>query len=229
MIGWTCLIWGKECLHQRTCRTICKILSSRSIDALRQPSSESQSISGLLQNTCRYTDAFTGEISKLSGSFSNASNCVIYAALDLRRQISNLCRDFTPSSPSKTTSRTCPPPPPCNTTRKPPLPPTSLSANHHLCPEDNQLTVAAMAIPTNTLLIEGTFEELADELAQYIDSIRKTPAEGATLQSEVSTLLKDGSKKEALQKIVENVSILNSAPEKGAVTVCRFTSHQGPN
>jgi translation initiation factor 3 subunit M len=72
-----------------------------------------------------------------------------------------------------------------------------------------------MAAPTNTLLIEGSFEELADELAQYIDSLRKSPAEGATLQSEVAALIEEGKKDDVLKKIVGNAAILNSAPEKG--------------
>jgi len=72
-----------------------------------------------------------------------------------------------------------------------------------------------MAAPTNTLLIEGTFDELAEELAQYIDGLRKSPAEGASLQSEVSALLKEDKKDDVLKKIVGSAQLLNSAPEKG--------------
>ena len=70
--------------------------------------------------------------------------------------------------------------------------------------------------PTNTLLIEGTFEELVDELAQYIDDVRKKQSEdSALLRSEITPLLEQGSKDEALRRLVTGSTILNSAPEKG--------------
>ena len=69
---------------------------------------------------------------------------------------------------------------------------------------------------TNTLLIEGTFEELVDELAHYIDDVRKKQSEdSASLRSEITPLLEQGQKDEALKKLVTSSSILNSAPEKG--------------
>ena len=73
--------------------------------------------------------------------------------------------------------------------------------------------------PTNSLLIEGTFDELADELAQYIDDVRKTQSEqGPSLQADVAPLLEQGKKDEALKKLVTASSILNSAPEKGILS-----------
>ena len=70
--------------------------------------------------------------------------------------------------------------------------------------------------PTNTLLIEGTFEELVDELAQYIDDVRKKQSEDSPLlRSEITPLLEQGSKDDALKRLVSGSSILNSAPEKG--------------
>ena len=70
--------------------------------------------------------------------------------------------------------------------------------------------------PSNSLLIEGTFEELADELAQYIDDVRKKQGdENPSLKSEVAPLLEQGQKDEALKKLVTASSILSSAPEKG--------------
>jgi len=70
--------------------------------------------------------------------------------------------------------------------------------------------------PTNTLLIEGTFEELAEELAQYIDDVRKKQSEdSSTIKTEVTPLLEQGQKDEALKKLVTASAILNSAPEKG--------------
>lgn len=70
--------------------------------------------------------------------------------------------------------------------------------------------------PTNTLLIEGSFEELADELAHYIDEVKKKSSEdGSGVQSEIASLLEQGQKDEALKKIVTGSTILNTAPEKG--------------
>lgn len=62
----------------------------------------------------------------------------------------------------------------------------------------------------NTLLIEGSFEELSEELAVYIDGLSQS-----SVQSEVAPLLKDGNKVDALKKIVTASSALNSAPERG--------------
>ena len=70
--------------------------------------------------------------------------------------------------------------------------------------------------PINTLLIEGSFEELADELSQYIDDVRKKLSEDSpSLKAEVTPLLEQGQKDEALKKLVTGSSFLNSAPEKG--------------
>ncbi|EZF13228.1 hypothetical protein H112_06375 [Trichophyton rubrum D6] len=95
---------------------------------------------------------------------------------------------------------------------------------------------------TNTLLIEGSFDELADELARYIDTIRKTVsaasatpgAEVASVHAEIAQLLerlreKDQSEEElteeqtkevqnerteVLKKLVLAAPVLNGAPEK---------------
>jgi len=70
--------------------------------------------------------------------------------------------------------------------------------------------------PMNTLLIEGSFEELSDELAQYIEEIRKKQGEdGASLRAEITPLLEQGQKDEALKKLVTGSIVLNAAPEKG--------------
>jgi translation initiation factor 3 subunit M len=72
--------------------------------------------------------------------------------------------------------------------------------------------------PTNTLLIEGSTEELADELAQYIDNLRKAQnAEGDPIQPEVNSLMEAKDVEGALKKIVGNSYALNSAPEKGEI------------
>ena len=62
----------------------------------------------------------------------------------------------------------------------------------------------------NTLLIEGSFEELCDELAVYIDGLA-----GSQVQAEVAPLLKEDNKVDALKKVVTASAALNKAPERG--------------
>ena len=83
--------------------------------------------------------------------------------------------------------------------------------------------------PTNTLLIEGSFEELADELAHYIDDVQKkqTP-ESANTQAEIAPLLEKEQKDEALKKLVTASDVLNTAPEKGASTLHKGRSQIYP-
>ena len=71
--------------------------------------------------------------------------------------------------------------------------------------------------PSNTLLIEGSFEELADELAHYIGEVQKKQNhDAANLQEEVTPLLEQGKRDEVLKKLVTASSVLNTAPEKGS-------------
>ncbi|EXJ59400.1 uncharacterized protein A1O5_12281 [Cladophialophora psammophila CBS 110553] len=87
-----------------------------------------------------------------------------------------------------------------------------------------------MPAPTNTLLIEGTFTELAEELAQYIDTLAKSE-EGTGVQAEIGQLIStireseqsqeavdepaiQNQKNEVLKKIVTKASVLNSGPER---------------
>lgn len=83
-----------------------------------------------------------------------------------------------------------------------------------------------MPAPTNTLLIEGSFSELAEEFAQYLDALRKS--DGPSLHADVSPLLQPlrqqeqsddqpdlKQRDELLKKLVGAASVLNSAPEKG--------------
>jgi translation initiation factor 3 subunit M len=89
--------------------------------------------------------------------------------------------------------------------------------------------------PSNTLLIEGSFGELADELAQYLDTVSKSEA-GSGVQSEISSTLGEirekeqaeepvdpasiqKQKDEVLKKIVGKAVVLNSAPEKGQLAL----------
>ena len=74
--------------------------------------------------------------------------------------------------------------------------------------------------PTNILLIEGSFEELADELAHYIDDVHKKQApESANTQADITPLLEKEQKDEVLKKLVTASDVLNTAPEKGASVV----------
>lgn len=91
----------------------------------------------------------------------------------------------------------------------------------------------AMPGPSNTLLIEGSFSELADELAQFIDGVSK-PENGSGAQADAAPVLEqiqkieqaedpasvdqaklEELKNDALKKIVTKASALNNAPEKG--------------
>ncbi|EEP82920.1 conserved hypothetical protein [Uncinocarpus reesii 1704] len=101
-----------------------------------------------------------------------------------------------------------------------------------------------MAIPTNTLLIEGSFSELAEELAHYIDTIRKTQTEGSVhaeiapildslrereqseeeaSQTQQQQVLKD--RDEALKKLVVASAALNAAPEKEITAAYNLVIH----
>ncbi|KAK7550659.1 hypothetical protein IWX49DRAFT_373363 [Phyllosticta citricarpa] len=83
-----------------------------------------------------------------------------------------------------------------------------------------------MPAPTNTLLIEGSFEELADELAQYLDALRKSQGEeSSAVQSEVAQLLEENKKDEVLKKLVTAGAALNSAPEKEFVAAYNLLIH----
>ena len=81
-----------------------------------------------------------------------------------------------------------------------------------------------MPAPTNTLLIEGTFEELADELAHYIDEVQQKQApDNAKTQAEITPLLEQGKKNDVLKKLVTASDVLNSAPEKGMYSIWEMT------
>ena len=87
-----------------------------------------------------------------------------------------------------------------------------------------------MPAPINTLLIDGPFSELAEELSQYIDGVAKAE-DGSGLQAEVESTLQSIREEEqsespdstkiqqlkddALKKIITKAPALNAAPEKG--------------
>ncbi|KAF2842649.1 PCI-domain-containing protein [Patellaria atrata CBS 101060] len=85
----------------------------------------------------------------------------------------------------------------------------------------------------NSLLIEGSFEELVDELAIYLDNLKKTQGdESSAVQSETEALLKDNKKDEVLKKLVTASAVLNSAPEKEFIAAYNLLIHlvrQSPN
>lgn len=87
--------------------------------------------------------------------------------------------------------------------------------------------------PSNTLLIEGSFVELSEELAQYLDSLNKTDP-SAGIQADIAPILNvlreaeqseepatspslQQQKDDVLKKIVGKAVVLNGAPEKGIV------------
>ena len=77
-------------------------------------------------------------------------------------------------------------------------------------------TPTKMPGPSNTLLIEGSFEELSDELAHYIDEVQKKQSpDSANTQSEIAPLLEKAQRDEILKKLVTASEVLNTAPEKG--------------
>ncbi|KAL1643516.1 hypothetical protein SLS58_004876 [Diplodia intermedia] len=83
-----------------------------------------------------------------------------------------------------------------------------------------------MPAPTNTLLIEGSFEELADELAQYLNALKKNQGdESSDLQSEVGSLLEENKKDDVLKKLVTASAVLNSAPEKEFLAAYNLLIH----
>lgn len=101
--------------------------------------------------------------------------------------------------------------------------PTTSPAHRVQPPSLRQATPDAILImpgPKNTLLIEGSFEELTDEFAQYIDGLKKSQGdEASNLQGESADLLKENKKDEVLKKLVVGSQALNQAPEKGMAAI----------
>lgn len=84
----------------------------------------------------------------------------------------------------------------------------------------------------STLLIEGTFPELSEELAQYIDSLSEGAGVYASIEPELSQIREaeaDESSETAstqklrddvLKKIITKATLLNAAPERGKEKIC---------
>ena len=84
--------------------------------------------------------------------------------------------------------------------------------------------------PSNTLLIEGSFEELADELSHYLDEVKRKQGDTNTaIQTEITPLLEQNQKDEVLKKLVTGGAVLNSAPEKGSSIIYKPRSPRGPS
>ena len=100
--------------------------------------------------------------------------------------------------------------------------------------------------PSNTLLIEGSFPELAEELAQYLDA-RSNAEQDQGLHAEIEPALNEIREKEqaetpdvesvqkqkddVLKKLVGRAQVLNSAPEKeftAAYNLLIHLSNQSP-
>ena len=79
----------------------------------------------------------------------------------------------------------------------------------------------------STLLIEGSFAELAEELAQFIDGLSEDAGVAASIESELGQLREqdtqetpdkaiiEKSRNDVLKKIITKATILNNAPERG--------------
>ena len=85
-----------------------------------------------------------------------------------------------------------------------------------------------MTVSTDTLLIDGSFEELSEELADYLDGVRKKQAEDAPgIKAEVLSLLESGQKDMVLRKLITASIALNNAPEKGTKSASMITLLRG--
>ncbi|KAL9603349.1 MAG: hypothetical protein Q9219_001211 [cf. Caloplaca sp. 3 TL-2023] len=87
--------------------------------------------------------------------------------------------------------------------------------------------------PSNTLLIEGSFEELADEFSHYLDEVKRKQGDTNTaIQTDIAPLLEKKETDEVLKKLVTGGAILNSAPEKEFIAAYNLLVHlvrQSPN
>jgi len=101
-----------------------------------------------------------------------------------------------------------------------------------------------MPAPSTTLLIEGTFRELVDEFANYIDNLKKSQNQSeesaSSLKDDVQPLLEkyaqteeaneaektEAAREEVLKAIVQPASsVLHLAPERGRWIVIPLFEH----
>lgn len=83
----------------------------------------------------------------------------------------------------------------------------------------------------STLLIEGSFPELVEELARYLDTLSEGAGIFASVEDDLNNIREseaEGSrdaqpiqklKDDALKKIITKATVLNNAPERGEI--CR--------
>jgi translation initiation factor 3 subunit M len=89
----------------------------------------------------------------------------------------------------------------------------------------------AATITQQQVFIDGSFEDLSEELAAYIDNVKKVEGESG-VQGEIKPLLDAKKKDEALKKLITASPILNSAPEKeftAAYNLLVYLIVQSPN
>lgn len=88
-----------------------------------------------------------------------------------------------------------------------------------------------MAAQQQLVFIEGSFGDLAEEFAGYIDNINKVNATSG-LQAEIKSLMEDNKKDEILKKLVLGATALSNAPEKeysAAYNLLIYLVMQSPN
>lgn len=83
---------------------------------------------------------------------------------------------------------------------------------------------------TSTLLIEGSFPELAEEFAQYLDNLSEGAGIFASIEGDLNSIREaesqetpeeqsiQKSKDDVLKKIITKATILNGAPDRGMKT-----------
>lgn len=111
--------------------------------------------------------------------------------------------------------------------RNPPPPPRAYHFNAFY--PKNSAHDAIMA--KNQVFIDGQFEDLAAELAQYIDNVTKVE-EGKGVRAEIKPLLEQKQKDEVLKKLITASRALNAAPEREFVAAYNLLVYlviQSPN
>lgn len=94
-----------------------------------------------------------------------------------------------------------------------------------------QLNMASPEQSKQQVFLEGSFEDLAEEFASYIDTINKVDPTGG-LHAEVKPLLEAKQKDDVLKKLVVGSMALNNAPEKeysAAYNLLIYLVMQSPN
>lgn len=110
-------------------------------------------------------------------------------------------------------------------------PPANQSVLFEVLPPNNFELEVNMATSSPQVFIDGSFVDLVDELAGYIDNVSKVE-ESKGVRAEIKPLLAANKKDEALKKIVTASVALNAAPEKeftAAYNLLVYLVNQSPN